>query len=96
MRKLAYRLPNSADSILHNERAQIELDRTALETLEAQVENLGREIESDRISLDRSSQFAVDEFNEKVGRYNDLSQRAKTANAAFNDKVDNYNAKLRQ
>jgi hypothetical protein len=92
----AYRLPNSADSILHNERAQIELDRTALETLEAQVENLGREIESDRISLDRSSQFAVDEFNEKVGRYNDLSQRAKTANAAFNDKVDNYNAKLRQ
>jgi hypothetical protein len=57
---------------------------------------LGREIERDRIYLDRNSQYAVDAFNEKIDRYNALSQRTKIANAAFNEKVDNYNARLQR
>jgi hypothetical protein len=38
----------------------------------------------------------VDVFNAKVDRYNELAQKDKVATAAFNVKVDNYNAKLRQ
>jgi hypothetical protein len=57
---------------------------------------LGREIERDRLYLDRNSQFAVDEFNAKVDRYNTMSQKPKIANAAFNEKVERYNAKLQQ
>jgi hypothetical protein len=91
-----YRVPSSVSSTLDNEKAEIESERTTFEALDAQVEELGREIENDRLYLDRTSQFAVDEFNTKVGRYNALSQKAKTANAAFNEKVDNYNTKLRQ
>jgi hypothetical protein len=83
-------------STLDNEKAEIESERIAIESFETQVENLGREIERDRVYLDHTSQFAVDEFNAKVERYNALTQKAKTANAAFNLKVDNYNAKLRQ
>lgn len=91
-----YRVPSSVSSTLDDEKTKIESERITLEALDAQVEGLGREIERDRPYLDRTSQFAVDEFNAKVGRYNALAQKAKLANAAFNQKVDNYNTKLRQ
>jgi hypothetical protein len=91
-----YRVPSSVSSALDNEKAEIESERITLEALDAQVETLGREIERDRPYLDRTSQFAIDEFNAKVDQYNAINQRAKNANAAFNEKVDNYNAKLRQ
>jgi hypothetical protein len=91
-----YRLPRSVSSTFENEKAQIESERTALEALDAQVAELGREIENDRLYLDRTSQFDVDAFNGKVSRYNALAQKARAANAAFNEKVDNYNANLRQ
>lgn len=91
-----YRVPRSVSSTLNSAKVEIETDRATLGTLETQIAQLGREIESDRIYLDRTSQFAVDEFNAKVRRYNALAQNGKTANAAFNEKVDNYNAKLQQ
>ena len=91
-----YRVPRAVSSTLNSEKAEIESERATLEALETQVEKLGREIERDRVYLDRTSQFAIDQFNAKVEQYNALSQRAKIANAAFNVKVDNYNAKLRQ
>ena len=91
-----YRVPSSVSSTLASEKAEIEADRTTLGALETQVETLGREIDRDRLYIDRTSQFAIDEFNAKVGGYNALAQKAKTVNAAFNEKVDNYNAKLRQ
>ena len=91
-----YRVPSSVSSTLDDEKTKIESERIMLEALDAQVERLGREIERDRPYLDRTSQFAIDEFNAKVDQYNAINQKAKTANAAFNEKVDNYNAKLRQ
>jgi DNA-binding response OmpR family regulator len=92
----AYRVPSSVSSALKTEKEEIESERATIEASEAQIEKLGREIESDRIYLDRNSQYAVDAFNEKVDRYNVLNERAKIANAAFNEKVDNYNAKLQR
>lgn len=91
-----YRVPSSASSTLDNEKAELESERATLEALGNQVEKLGREIDRARIYLDRTSQVAVDEFNAKIDRYNALTQKAKAANAAFNEKVDNYNTKLRQ
>ena len=91
-----YRVPNSVSSTLDNEKAEIELQRITIQTLDAQVEKLGRDIENDRLYLDKTSQYAVDVFNAKVDRYNELAQKDKVATAAFNVKVDNYNAKLRQ
>lgn len=91
-----YRVPRTVSSTLNTEKAEIESERATLEALENQIEKLGREIESDRLYLDRASRYAVQTFNEKVDRYNTMAQRAKLANAAFNQKVDAYNAKLRQ
>jgi len=91
-----YSVPSSVSGSLDQEKAQIELDRAALTALDAQIEKLGREIENDRLTLDTTTQSAIDDFNAKVDRYNELVQKNKTATAAFNERVDNYNAKLRQ
>lgn len=91
-----YRVPSSFSSTLASEKAEIETERATIEAFERQIEKLGREIERDRIYLDRTSQSAVDDFNTKVERYNALNQKAKIANAAFNEKVDSYNSKLQQ
>jgi hypothetical protein len=90
-----YSVPSSVSSTLDDEKVKIESDRKTLEALDAQVEKLGRDIESDRLYLDKTSQYAVDTFNAKVDRYNELVQKDKAATAAFNEKVDNYNVKLR-
>ena len=91
-----YRVPSYVSSQLDREKLEIEADRVVLKQQDDTLEALGREIESDRIYLDKTSQYAVDTFNAKVDRYNLLSQQAKAANAAFNERVDSYNAKLRQ
>ena len=90
-----YRVPSSVSSSLDREKVEIETDRVALNQLGNQIDALGRQIESDRLYLDKTSQYAVDEFNAKVDRYNTLSQQAKAATAAFNERVDSYNVKLR-
>lgn len=76
------------------ERAEIENERATLEVLETELETLGQQIKRDRAYVDNTSQFAVDEFNAKVDRYRTLKQKLETANAAFNDRVDSYNARL--
>ena len=80
---------------LVREKAAIETERRKLEALDAQVGSLGREIERDRLSLDATDEWAVNQFNAKVGRYNERLQNDRDATAAFNERVDNYNAKLR-
>jgi hypothetical protein len=90
-----YRVSSSASSSLDIEKAGIESDRAALNQLDDQVDALGRQIESDRLYLDKTSQYAVDEFKAKVDRYNTLSRQAKAASTAFNERVDSYNTKLR-
>lgn len=91
-----YRVPSSVSNTLASEKAEIETERATIEAFERQIEKLGSEIERDRNYLDRTSENAVDTFNAKVERYNALNQKAKIANAAFNEKVDNYNAKLQR
>ena len=90
-----YRVPENVSSQLDQEKAGIESDRAIIKQLDAELDTLGREIENDRIYLDKTSQYAVDTFNAKVDRYNALSQQDKDATAAFNLRVDNYNARLR-
>jgi hypothetical protein len=91
-----YRVPSSARTLLEAEKAEIESERVRVEALDTELEGLARQIEQDRLYLDRTDEFAVNAFNAKIGRYNALRQEAQTAEAAFNQKVANYNAKLRQ
>ena len=90
-----YRVPSYASSQLDREKTAIEADREVLKQLDDQLDSLGRQIELERTYLDKTSQYAVDTFNAKVDRYNELSRQDKAATAAFNVRVDNYNAKLK-
>lgn len=94
--KNVYRVPDYASTQLDREKVGIEADRAVIKQMDDELDALGREIENDRIYLDKTSQYAVDTFNAKVDRYNTLSQQDKDATAAFNQRVDSYNAKLRQ
>ncbi len=90
-------VPVSAPRPLYDvQRSEIDSERLAVEALENQVGQLGREIESERLYVDATSQYAVNQFNGKVERYNALVRQAKAATSAFNQKVADYNAKLRR
>jgi hypothetical protein len=91
-----YRVPTSVSTTLMNEKLKIELERVTLDALEATIQVLEREIERDRLYVDRTSQYAIAEFNGKVARYNALVQQAQAANAALRAKVSNYNAALQR
>ena len=91
-----YRVSSAVSGMLDIEKAGIESDRAKVEAMGAQIDQLGSEIERERPYVDNTSQFALDQFNGKVRRYNALNNEAKIAMAAFNKKVDDYNAKLSQ
>jgi hypothetical protein len=91
-----YRVPEYVSNQLDQEKVAIEADRAVLKQLDDQLDSLGREIDNDRIYLDKTSQYAIDAFNAKVERYNTMSRQDKAATAAFNERVNAYNAKLRQ
>ena len=91
-----YRVPEYVSNQLDREKVGIEADRAVLKQLDDQLDSLGREIDNDRLYLNKTSQYAVDAFNAKVERYNTLSQQDKAATAAFNARVEAYNAKLQQ
>ena len=94
--KKVYRVPEYVSNQLDREKVGIEADRAVLKQLDDQLDSLGREIDNDRLYLNKTSQYAVDAFNAKVERYNTLSQQDKAATAAFNARVEAYNAKLQQ
>jgi len=60
------------------------------------LENLGHEIEQGKLSLDHTSQVAIDQFNAKVDSYNALLEKAHAQDRLVNQMVENYNAKLQK
>jgi len=60
------------------------------------LETLGRQIDVDRIYLDRSSQADVDTFNSNVNVYNTFLRSVRAENAAANELIDSYNALLEE
>jgi hypothetical protein len=86
---------DTASSTLVSEKAAIESERAVLDTFEAHINSLLREIERERLYLDQRNGDAIQQFNAKVYQYNSLLQQDKNATAAFNQKVSDYNAKLR-
>ena len=61
---------------------------------EDEISALGADIDRSRSYLDRTSQYSVDAFNQKVNRVNEMSNRLQDATAAYNRRVDAFNAEL--
>jgi hypothetical protein len=77
-----YRVPSYMD-------AELRRESQAIDAQEAILKDLRREIEAESILLDDTSQYAVDQFNGKVRRYNAMRLQ-------FNQMVNNYNEKLQR
>jgi hypothetical protein len=91
-----YRPGSVTRYLLDEEKTQLESERASIVQLENQLDELQREIQRDRLLVDHTSQDAIDALNAKVARYNTLLQDVQNREVAFNQRVDEYNAKVRR
>jgi len=90
-----FRVPSYIDSELALERQAIEAEQTQIRRMSTQLENLGNEINAERLALDTTDQSAVDAFNYKVNDYNTLLEAIKARAREVDRRIDAYNEKLR-
>lgn len=72
----------------------IESKKQILDSEEAQLDSLSRQVDRDRIYLNRNSQYSVDTFNRKVNQVNSLNDRLQNLVDDFNRDVNAFNAEL--
>jgi hypothetical protein len=89
-----YRVSDSDNDALLLYQYGIESKARALQASKSDEKELGDEIEGGRTYVVKTDQNAVDRFNEKVNRYNALSEQIDRQVQEYNALVDSYNAKL--
>jgi hypothetical protein len=89
-----YRVPDWVHRDLLAKKSSLDAQEASLNSLKSEVEALRNQIESKRPYLDQTSQYAIDEFNREVDRYNSLNQQLKNGVDAFNVSVNDYNTEL--
>jgi hypothetical protein len=84
---------------IDNEELSVSVTEQELTLLQSELDDLGREIDSDRRTLDQYSQAAVDRFNAKIDVYeeqrlafNNAVERYNRSADAFNSTLTTYNA----
>jgi hypothetical protein len=83
-------------ALLEQSITEVEAKKSQMDELDTSLDTLSRQIERDRIDLDRTSQFELDSFNLKVGRYN-AALRNRTAEVqVFNQMVEAHNTMVQQ
>jgi len=77
-----------------NLKLKIDMDRSDLDQKQRQYDSDRAEVDSRRLSLDNTDQYAVDAFNQFVDQVNAEGDALDLARSAFNAEVDAYNADL--
>jgi uncharacterized protein (DUF111 family) len=83
-------------ALLEQSNTEVEAKKAEIDELDTSLDTLNRQVELDRIYLDRSSQYDIDSFNLKVGRYNAALRNRKSEVEDFNQLVETHNALLQQ
>jgi hypothetical protein len=78
------------------ERQRIDTEKAKADQMEGRLDGLSREIERERLVLDRTSRFEIDAFNRKVENYNDLLGQLREQERLVNQLIDSYNEKVRK
>jgi hypothetical protein len=81
---------------LNRERQTIDCEKARAEQMERELDSLSREIDQERMFVDRTNHFSVDQFNRKVAAHNELLERLRDQDRLINQLVERYNAKIRQ
>ena len=92
--KDTYRVPKTRTTELDRDRQAVNAAKARAQQYSNQIETLASEIERDRAYLDRNSQSAVDNFNQKVNRYNAAIEQGRAQEQTVNQLVESYNMKL--
>lgn len=91
-----YRVPRSASAELDRDRRAIDAAEANLSQKQSELDALDRQINRDRLTLDRKSELAVTRFNQKIDRYNALLEELRVQERLVNQMIDDYNSKLRR
>ncbi len=89
-----FRVPNSAYYSLLAKKTALQSQKDGLDRAENEITALASDIESSRRYLDRTSQYSVDSFNQKVNQFNAMNERLRGATNSYNQGVDAFNAEL--
>jgi hypothetical protein len=84
------------EALLEQSNTDVEAKKSEIDDLDTSLDSLSRQIELDRIYLDRTSQFEIDSFNLKIGRYNAALRNRKAEVQVFNQVVEAHNALVQQ
>ncbi|MDB4055670.1 hypothetical protein N9496_06750 [Akkermansiaceae bacterium] len=60
----------------------------------SRLSSMANEVDRARIGLDRTSQYAVDSFNRKVGQVNTMNRRVQNLVDGYNQDVNAFNREL--
>ncbi len=74
--------------------SQISSDRLSLKLSESQLKVDQDGLDQQRLALDRTSQFAIDQFNSQVEKVNQESEDVQVATKKFNLEVEEYNVNV--
>lgn len=84
------------EALLEASKTEVEAKKAEVDELDSALDTLSRQIERDRIYLDRTSQFEIDSFNLKVNRYNAALRNRKAEVQVFNEMVETHNTIVQQ
>jgi len=93
--KTPYRIPSNMNAELERDSQVIDREKAKAERMATELGSLRLEIERDRLTVDRTSQFAIDASNRKVDTYNRLLEEARAQERLVNQLVAKYNDKIR-
>ena len=89
-----YSVPHAAYLRLSKERAAIDQEEAAIAAILANQKAYSDNIELERTYLDRTNQFEIDAFNEKIDNLNAAHAQSKQRIDTFNRSIDAFNAEL--
>lgn len=89
-----YRVSNSDYYRLSSMKSALLLKQTRMNVEESRLKLLAQEVDRERVTLDRYSQYAVDAFNRKIGQINFLNTQVQSLLDDYNGDVDSFNREL--
>ncbi len=89
-----YRVPHADYNRLVAMKSALTPKKTLMDLSEVEYDSMKRQVESARITLDRTSEYEVNAFNSKIGRLNALNDSLQARVRDFNRDVGAFNTEL--
>jgi hypothetical protein len=89
-----YRVPNASYQRLNAKKAQLESRHRSIKVAQAELDSMSEELNRLTDTIDRTSKYQIDSFNDKVRSYNTKNSQIQIQRDYFNAAVRDFNADL--